>query len=79
MALLKAVAGGLVSLLFAWIVIVSADLWKAKIIAAKHGATGLGAVSGGWTLLMRSPVIVLVLSAAFGLGFFFIARLAGRH
>lgn len=77
--LLKAVAGGLIAVFFTWAVILSAESWRLSIVVQKLGVTGSVAFAGGWTALMRSPIVALVLSAAFGVGFFFVARFAARH
>jgi hypothetical protein len=41
------------------------------------GIEGLGAVAGGWTALIHSPLVAVLLALAFGLGFYLAGRLAG--
>jgi|GEM_PF-3186348 len=77
--LLKAVAGGVFSVFVTWALILSAESWRLNTAVRKLGVTGPVAVAGGWTALMRSPIVAVVLSAAFGVGFFVVARFAGRR
>lgn len=76
--LLRAIGSGVLCLLLAWVGVVAAQFWRIKGLNAKHGVAGLGAVAGGWTFLLRSPLVVLVLSIAFGIGFYLAARWASQ-
>jgi len=39
------------------------------------GVSGLGATAGGWELLMQTPLVILLLTIAFGAGLFIAGRL----
>ncbi len=74
----KSIIGGVVALLLAWVGVLASEIWMLKIYNARHGVQGLGAIAGGWTMLMRSPTVVLLLATAFGVGFYLVARFAGH-
>ena len=76
--LLKSIAGGIICLLAAWIAILVTEFWKIKSDNARHGVAALGASAGGWSFLLRSPIVVLILSAAFGIGFYLAVRWSSR-
>jgi hypothetical protein len=63
--LFKAIGGGVLCLLGTWIVITATFGWWAK-----RGLTGLGAIAGGWAYLLQLPVVVTLLTIAFGIGFY---------
>ena len=47
-------------------------------MSSRIGRTGeLGAVSGGWLFLLQSPLVVLI-TVAFGVGFYAVVRLISR-
>lgn len=71
MILLKGIAGGITAVLVAWVVILVVDLW---LLARSRPSGGLTAVAGGWTYLIQLPIVVLVLSGAFGAGLFVTVR-----
>ena len=71
----KAIVGGILVVLFAWILILIVQYWRFQSYAASHGISGLGAQAGGWTMLMNSPFVVVCLAVAFGIGFFLTVRL----
>lgn len=73
MILMKAIGGGVIGVLLTWLVILVIDHW-----IRKGQATGLGAVAGGWTFLLQLPIVVLALSAAFGIGLYAVVRLSVR-
>ena len=77
--LLKSIAGGIASLFLAWVAIVAASLWSLRNYNAKHGVTGLGAESGGWFALLHSPFVDLILTVAFGIGFYLVARISSTR
>lgn len=71
---LKAIAGGIICLFMMWIGILLADSWRIKSALAKQGTQGLGATAGGWTFLLQLPLVVLLLTIAFGIGFYAAVR-----
>jgi hypothetical protein len=71
----KAIIGGILLVLFAWLLVLIAHYWRFRSYAADHGISGLGAEAGGWTLLMNSPFVVVCLAIAFGIGLFLTVRL----
>ena len=71
----KAIIGGILLVLFAWILVLIVQYWRFRSYAADHGISGLGAQAGGWTSLMNSPLVVVCLAVAFGVGFFLAVRL----
>jgi hypothetical protein len=76
--LLKSIAGGIACLLLAWVSILATKLWSVRNYNAKHGIAGLGATAGGWDALLRSPTVVIILTAAFGIGFYLVVRFSSR-
>jgi hypothetical protein len=50
-------------------------MWRLR---AASGTTGLMSVAGGWNYLAQLPSVVLTLSTAFGIGFYFAVRLVVR-
>jgi hypothetical protein len=39
---------------------------------------GLGAIAGGWNLMLQSPLVLAILTVAFGLGFYLVVRLTSQ-
>jgi hypothetical protein len=73
--LLKATLGGVACLLVTWIGILVAHFWRIKNYNAKHGTVaGLGASAGGWNSLLQSPIVVILITVAFGIGFYAAVR-----
>jgi hypothetical protein len=72
--LFKAIGGGVFCVFVAWIGAIAALSWRIRSYNAKHGVTGLNAVAGGWTFLLQSPMVVVLLAAAFGIGFYAAVR-----
>jgi len=68
--LFKAIGGGVICLLGMWIGILVTHVWRMKSALTKQGATGLTATAGGWTFLLQSPVVVILLAIGFGIGFY---------
>ncbi len=56
----RSVALGIAFVLAAWVAIVAAQAWSIRSYNAKHGISGLGATSGGRSVLLHSPVVVLI-------------------
>jgi hypothetical protein len=74
MVFLKALGGGVVGAIIMWVVVLSFRMWRIHVAGAQHGLTGLGATAGGWTLLLHSPAVLLLLTGAFGFGLYLGAR-----
>lgn len=68
--LLKAIGGGVFCLLGMWIGILVIHGWRMRNAVSKQGGTGLGATAGGWTFLLHSPLVVILLTIGFGIGFY---------
>lgn len=74
MLLFRAIVGGVVCLLGVWIGILVTHAWRLKSAATRQGAAGFGATAGGWTFLLHSPAVAILLTIGFGLGFFAVVR-----
>jgi hypothetical protein len=74
MILIKAIGGGVISVLIAWIVILIVNSWRLEIYRRKHGVTGLVATAGGWNYLLQLPIVAILLSIAFCIGFYATVR-----
>jgi uncharacterized iron-regulated membrane protein len=63
--LFKAIGGGVLCLMGMWVgILVTYGWW------VRRGETGLGAIAGGWAYLLQLPVVVTLLTIAFGIGFY---------
>ena len=71
MILVKKLAGGITAVLVMWIVILAVNLWRWK---KYHPPGQLVAAAGGWTYLLHHPLVLLLLTAAFGIGLYWTAR-----
>jgi hypothetical protein len=78
MIFFKSVATGLLAVLLMWIVIVLTFLMRLNSTRKVAGISGLGATAGGWGLLMQTPMVILLLTIAFGSGLFVAGRLLNR-
>ena len=74
MIFVRGVFGGLIAVVFTWVIILWVDLWRLREANRQRGITGLGAVAGGWTFLLHMPVVIILLAAAFGLGLYLATR-----
>jgi hypothetical protein len=70
MILIKGITGGVVAVLVAWAIIVSVYFW----VLRPSSPSGLQAIAGGWNYLLQLPIVVLLLSGAFGAGLFLTVR-----
>ena len=70
----KGLLGGLAATVIMWIAVVAFDYWQLTMTLKKMGVQGPFAVAGGWTELAHTPLVIVLLSAAFGLGFYFATR-----
>jgi hypothetical protein len=57
-----------------WIAVTFFDYWLLTMRLKKMGYHGVFAVAGGWTLLARTPLVIVLLAAAFGMGFYLATR-----
>ena len=76
MIFLKSLAGGVGAVCFTWIIIVTVSMIRLNVALKRQHMTGLGAVAGGWTMLIHTPWVVLLLTLAFGIGLYVTGRLA---
>jgi hypothetical protein len=74
----KALIGGLVAVVIAWIAILWFHLWRLSVERKRLGFEGLNAVAGGWSYLLHSPFVSVAVAVAFGLGFFLTVRFLNR-
>ena len=72
----KSVAGGLVAVVLMWFVILIVHGLRETIAMAKIAKQGggLGAVAGGVDYFVGMPSTVLLITAAFGAGFYLTVR-----
>jgi TRAP-type C4-dicarboxylate transport system permease large subunit len=70
MVFLKGLSGGLVAVCVTWVVIVFINNWRENMLAKQQGITGLRAVAGGWNYLLQLPLVVILLTVAFGMGLY---------
>lgn len=75
MVLLKLLLGGVLACVIAWCIVVGFHYVRTIGIAKAQGTSGLIAVAGGWDYLAQLPAVLMVLTAAFGLGIYFTSRL----
>jgi hypothetical protein len=74
MIFLKSVLGGIGATVIMWLAVLGTSMWRLEEARKQQGGTGLGAVAGGWSYLLRSPLVVILLTAAFGVGLYLTAR-----
>jgi hypothetical protein len=70
----RGLLGGLAATIIMWIAVIWFDYWQLISRLKKMGIHGPVAVAGGWTYLARTPLVIVLLAAAFGLGFYFATR-----
>jgi hypothetical protein len=75
----KGLLGGIVSATVMWTTIVSYQSWHTTSSARKLGYEGPVAIVGGWQYLAQVPWVVVLLSIAFGLGFYSTVSWVARH
>lgn len=76
--LIRAIGGGVLCLFATWVGILVVHLWGIKSYSSRSGVTGLGATAGGWNFLLHSPLVVILLSIAFGVGFYAVVQWSSR-
>jgi hypothetical protein len=74
MIFLKSLTGGIISVIFTWVVLVAVYMWRVGQMNRQQGNNGLIAIGGGWDYLLHRPPVVVILAAAFGLGVYLTAR-----
>lgn len=74
----KAVIGGVVATTFVWVLIVFYNYWQITRIWKQKGFTGPVAVAGGVTYLLNSTWVVMLLTVAFGVGFYLVTLTSRR-
>jgi hypothetical protein len=70
----KGLLGGLGGAIGMWILVLCFSAWRLSVAKRRLGIQGLGAVAGGWTYLAHSPMVVVLITVAFGLGFYLSTR-----
>ncbi len=74
MAFTKCLFSGIVTVLLAWFVSLVIFVVRTATAAKAFGGQGPVAIAGGWEYLLRTPLIVTLLTLAFGIGFYLCAR-----
>jgi hypothetical protein len=72
MVFFKGLLGGVAAAFIMWLAIVLTDMYLTTRSASPKE---LGAVAGGWTYLIQLPLVVLLLSGAFGAGLLLTVKL----
>jgi uncharacterized membrane protein YdjX (TVP38/TMEM64 family) len=75
--LIKGIVGGVIGTILMWCIILTFHLWRLNAVARQQSITGLVAEAGGWGYLMQLPLVVILLTAAFGCGLYLTVRLGG--
>jgi hypothetical protein len=75
----KGLLGGLIAATLMWAAVIFYDNWQANRNVRKLGYGGPMAVAGGWQYLVQLPWVVVLLSVAFGLGFYLVVSWVARH
>ena len=75
----KGLLGGLISATVMWTVVIFYHTWHATRSARRLGYVGPVATAGGWQYLVQVPWVVVLLSVAFGMGFYLAVSSVARH
>lgn len=70
----KGLLGGLSGAIVMWIAVIFFSQWEVTTRIRRQGVQGPIAVARGWTYLAHTPLVVVLLAVAFGLGFYFATR-----
>ena len=70
----KALFSGVVAVVVMWVAILFYSTWQNTLRSPAARVTGLGAVSGGWTALLHSLPVLLLLTIAFAIGLYLASR-----
>jgi hypothetical protein len=71
----RGILGGIGAVLVMWIAIIATFTWRLASVQRAAGLHGNVGMAGGWRYLCHSPIVIVLLAVAFGLGFY----LATRH
>jgi hypothetical protein len=74
MILIKGLLVGLISAVVMWGVIVAVYMARLTQLTKSQGDTGLVAVAGGWNYLLHMPLVLILLTLAFGGGLWLSTR-----
>jgi len=74
MIFLKSVAGGVVAVVAMWVIVIVIYSWRLSVMMKKKGMTGLAANAGGFNSLLHMPLVLILLTVAFGVGLYLTAR-----
>ena len=74
MILLKAILGGIVAVIVMWIIVAVFHMWRMHVLTRQRGIAGLGAVTSGESLLLHTPLVIVLLTVAFGIGLYLASR-----
>jgi hypothetical protein len=72
----KSLLGGVIAVVAMWAIVLVVFMQRLSVATGEHGATELGAVAGGWNYLLHRSSVVLLLTVAFGIGFYVTARIS---
>jgi hypothetical protein len=75
----KGLFGGLIFATAMWTIVIFYHTWHATRSARKLGYVGPVAIAGGWQYLAQVPWVVVLLSVAFGMGFYLAVSWVARH
>ena len=75
----KGLLGGLIAATLMWTVVIFYYDRHAAGNVRRLGYEGPVAFAGGWQYLVQVPWVVLLLSIAFGLGFYLVVSWVARH
>jgi len=72
----KGLLGGVTAVVVVWAIILALSIQRVTIQTKEQGSE-LVAVAGGWNYLLHKPLVVLLLTAAFGIGLYVTSRISG--
>jgi hypothetical protein len=70
----KGVLGGVAAVVVMWIVTIAVYMFRSTKGASHAGNIRLTSVAGGWTYLLHLPLVIGLLTVAFGVGLWLAAR-----
>ena len=65
---------GIAATIIMWLGVIGASMWRLQEARKQRGDSGLVAVAGGWSYLLRAPLVIILLTAAFGVGLYITVR-----
>jgi len=75
MSFLKCLGSGVAAAVLLWLVSIVVLTFRIGLLSKSESISGRPiAIAGGWDYLLRSPAVVILLTAAFGTGFYLCAR-----